>query len=423
MVTTRLVRRLRRRNESNPAAQLVEIGFDAIPHLIDNLANDRYSRSVGFHRDFYFSHRVLTVGECAQAILEKIASRSFRDSRIDTETQSFERNALAWWDEVKEKGEERVLIEAVEKADRNSPAQADRLAKRYPQSALAAMIRATEITDDIWILERLIPILGTLEEESAVLFLRNQMREARYLCVRVAAAEALFAKDRNESLKALLSEWNSLSKESPDRHGLTDLIELLAKSDSPEIIQSLSAHLSLHSIETKIYLIQQFVSNIDPTTIEPSPLIDGEHPNTKAPLAVEKEIERLLVLALEDTEQRMGMSGGWRNRSYHDPRVCDMAAHALWSRWPARYDFDISVPKFARDRQLLQLKNAIRKEQGLTLLENQELPSVPHMSVDELRPLWTRLINTDGPTMRDAITKELESHGLAVLPARYNIAS
>lgn len=404
-------------NETNPATQLVEMGFDAIPSLIDNIANDRYSRSVEYHRNFYFSHRVLTVGECTRAVIERIASRSFGESRTESETRDFKRNALAWWDEVKEKGEERVLIEAVEKADRNSPAQADLLAKRYPQSALGAIVRATGNTDQDWVRRSFIVIAGTLEGDTPVLFLREQMKGASLLSWRVAAAKALLPRERNESLQAMLGEWNSLSKESTDRSGLSDLIELLASSDSPEIIQALSAKLSLHSIDTKIDLIRTFVPAIDPTTSEQSTTSGEDKPNQRASVEADRNIEELLVLALEDTEQRMGMSGGTRKRSYRNPRVCDMAAHALWSRWPKKYEFDISLPKSVRDRKLLDLKNVSRKEKGLPPLELQKLSVPPPMSVEELRPLWTKLMDTDGATTPDVIVKELESHGLAILPA------
>jgi len=60
-----------------PAHRLVEMGYDAVPQLVEVIEDKRFSRAVGFHRSFYFSHEVLRVGECAQTILEKIAGMSF----------------------------------------------------------------------------------------------------------------------------------------------------------------------------------------------------------------------------------------------------------------------------------------------------------------------------------------------------------
>src|SRR5262249_42930052 len=37
-----------------PAHRLVKIGYDAVPQLIKHLDDERFTRSVGFHRDFYF---------------------------------------------------------------------------------------------------------------------------------------------------------------------------------------------------------------------------------------------------------------------------------------------------------------------------------------------------------------------------------
>src|SRR5436190_12900620 len=49
----------------SPALRLVNMGYAAVPALIEVLGSETYSRSVGFHRDFHFSHTVLTVGDCA----------------------------------------------------------------------------------------------------------------------------------------------------------------------------------------------------------------------------------------------------------------------------------------------------------------------------------------------------------------------
>jgi hypothetical protein len=71
----------RRSSRKSPARQLVEIGAPAVPQLIAALGDERFTRSVGFHRNFYFSHFVLRVGDCAEAILERIAGRRFWEPR------------------------------------------------------------------------------------------------------------------------------------------------------------------------------------------------------------------------------------------------------------------------------------------------------------------------------------------------------
>jgi hypothetical protein len=61
------------RGPDSPAAQLVEIGKPALEQLIDAVDDDRFTRCVAYHRGFYFSHRVLRVGECCFAIMNRIS--------------------------------------------------------------------------------------------------------------------------------------------------------------------------------------------------------------------------------------------------------------------------------------------------------------------------------------------------------------
>ena len=54
------------------AQQLCEIGYDAIPSLIDHIDDDTLTRSVDYGRYHVFSHRVLTVGECCRQIIDEM---------------------------------------------------------------------------------------------------------------------------------------------------------------------------------------------------------------------------------------------------------------------------------------------------------------------------------------------------------------
>src|SRR5262249_32673969 len=118
----------------SPAHQLVDIGYNAVPQLIEALEDKRLTRSVGFHRDFYFSHHVLRVGDCSLAVLERIACRSFWEGKYtnaamikDGEEKETRKRVQAWWDEFQRKGEKRMLVEGTEAGDWNSIRQADRL--------------------------------------------------------------------------------------------------------------------------------------------------------------------------------------------------------------------------------------------------------------------------------------------------------
>ncbi len=68
------------RGDKSPASQLAEIGRPAVPSLISAIDNDELTRSIEFGRNFYYSHSLLTVGEVALAVIEKIAHRTFRSN-------------------------------------------------------------------------------------------------------------------------------------------------------------------------------------------------------------------------------------------------------------------------------------------------------------------------------------------------------
>ncbi len=96
----------------SPAHQLVQIGHPAVPQLIEALEDERFSRSVGYHRDFHFSHHILTVGDCAQQILNRIAKRSFYDPATtssymasDNQVAQTRSKAEKWWSDFQDNGD------------------------------------------------------------------------------------------------------------------------------------------------------------------------------------------------------------------------------------------------------------------------------------------------------------------------------
>jgi hypothetical protein len=55
--------------------QLVEMGKAAIPQLKAALRDKQLTRAVQFQNPLFFSHDVLTVGDCAAIIIKEIESR------------------------------------------------------------------------------------------------------------------------------------------------------------------------------------------------------------------------------------------------------------------------------------------------------------------------------------------------------------
>lgn len=95
----------------SPAAQLVRLGYKAVPQLIEALDDPRFSRSIHFWRGYVFSHYVLRIGDCAQQILERIASRQFYkpettggDMTSDNKVASTKEAVRKWWSEIQKEG-------------------------------------------------------------------------------------------------------------------------------------------------------------------------------------------------------------------------------------------------------------------------------------------------------------------------------
>ena len=84
------------RGEGSPASQLVAIGKPALEQLIDSVDDDRFTRSVGFHRNFFFSHRVIRVGECCLTIINRIKPTG-RVFDIKGDPDSAKRAMKAWY--------------------------------------------------------------------------------------------------------------------------------------------------------------------------------------------------------------------------------------------------------------------------------------------------------------------------------------
>lgn len=89
----------------SPAQHLVELNFAAVPALIEALNDPRLTRSITFGRDFRFSHRVLTVGECAGDILTRIAGKRFSNAQMRDGSPWADQSVQEWWTGIQAKGE------------------------------------------------------------------------------------------------------------------------------------------------------------------------------------------------------------------------------------------------------------------------------------------------------------------------------
>jgi hypothetical protein len=368
------------RGTNTAAHQLVNIGYPAVPQLIDALDDPTFTRSVGFHRNFYFSHTVLTIGDCAVAILQRIAGRSFYQPASTSGYMSNENKNLAarklvetWWAEFQKKGEKQMLIEGTETGDDNAPAQAELLINRYPNVALTSLIKGTRAATDDWIKTRLMQLFEKFDSPEALAFLDQELHEGGG-APSVTAAAMLNHKGKPQAINVMIQEWEKSPNTGPeDQHGPTELVRFLASVDSSEAIAALGRNLRDRHLNTRMAVVETVGEG-------GSGWYGPQVP--KRSLATREAVEELLVTALQDVGQVTGESGSRMGKSYTDPRVCDMAGFFLNQLWPERYEFNLSASLKARDGQRVQCQNVWRRAHNLSVLPLPP-PRTNHVSTSE----------------------------------------
>ncbi|MGA3267428.1 MAG: hypothetical protein ABSE16_11465 [Verrucomicrobiota bacterium] len=364
---------LRRNNTNTPAHQLVRLGYAAVPQLITALDDPTLTRSVGYWRDFTFSHTVLTVGDCAADILQRITGKSFF---VPTSTFSYmskdqkaaetRKAAEAWWAEFQQKGEKQMLIEAVSSPTEDAPAQADMLCRRYPDAAVQTLERGIQATTNDWIRPQLVQRFAFIEDPRVVAFLNNEMTDSPVLKSRVGATSQLQRLRKGDPTAAMIQEWQELKARSFNSGDAEErVLEFLVNADSPAAIRGLGSGIRQSPVATRLDVVEA---------------VGGQSywfytGSTNSP-ATWAAIEELLVHELEDTETEMGFSGSINGKDYDDLRVCDMAGRLLAEHWTNRYAFDLSASLKVRDRQCIQCINIWRQAHALPLLPPPREPSV-----------------------------------------------
>jgi hypothetical protein len=403
---------------NSPAHQLAAMGHDAVPRLIAALDDRRFTRSVGYHRDFRFSHRVLTVSDCAQTILERIAARQFHASQAGSVGEKMQE----WWNEIQKKGEKQCLIEGAEKGDRDAISQARQLKEKYPDALLGAVSNGIRNTKRSWERCALIGLAGKIKGPEPVPLLLQELKDAPFLPARVAAAFELRARTNAAALPAMIDEWEKrpVCIGSFEEDGPGSLIEFLATCNDPGGIQALAEDLTSRPVDQRLQVItalgrsDSFMSS---WSNGGGPVIlagDGVSiTNRKAAAA----IEELLVKALEDTEERTGLSGSWGEKSYANPRICDMAGHVLSLLWKDRYDFDLSASSRNRNAQRVACLNGWRARHGLPAVPPPPVRTVPPVPKEKTGPLLDKIRQAAKTGDVAPELKELETLSLPALPA------
>ena len=380
------------RGKNSPADLLVAEGFDAVPQLIKALDDYRFTRSVGYHRDFYFSHHVLRVNDCCERILSKIAGRGFYQRTHtngamakDGKTETTKDRIQEWWSEVSSKGEKQVLIDAVTSGSPNAANQASVLVKKYPEEAVQAIkIGLPKVRT--WDQQRMVDILFELRDQPAASeLIKDQLVNATKLDVRLQAARALVKYDESKklaleklALERMLYEWENYKPENDEDQLFNDpkasLAKFLLSTGSAEGISTITESFEKLTTKTKFSILE---------SVSVLPALTKENQNA---------IEKLLVDCLLITNEETRMSGSRNGQSFTNPRLCDMAGFVLTSRWPGKYACRLDGTELERDQNRFAAINRWREDNRFEPIDFPPPFEVAPVPADKTDPLVDRIV-------------------------------
>lgn len=401
---------------SNPAWELKKLGWDALPEVIAHLDDTRPTRCEGHWRRFApESYVLLRYGDCCQQIFEAITGHGIYSRRTtngypvaDGKEKDCKAEAEKWYQEFKKKGEKQILVEGVERGNRDSPVHAERLAAKFPADALGPITRGARASQNEGVRQSLVRTAGELKGDEAAAFLHEELR-GPFLGSRVAAARALVQRGDSAGVRVAVEEWRKLNW-ADDRDLFPtspghELIELLGACGDASAVRALGDKFREKPIATRSTIVEslrQLQKDLRgrPLTAEVQAAVDG-----------------LLVNALGDPDEESSLRGGPAGKEVRDPTIGDLAAEALAERWNQPGLFDIYARWGERERMRLALQNTWRTKRGEKPLPIPARFSVKPASHATLRPLLEAVENADTPGRRRDALRALEEVGLPALPA------
>lgn len=355
----------------SPADQLVRLGFAAVPALIESLGAPRPTRSVGYSRDFFYSHYVLSVGACAAEVVRAIGGYEYWQAPAVSPGPSaygaVDKNlALAqqWWNELQPQGEKETLIEGVRNGGLDSPGFAQRLMALDPDAATDALLAGIRSGSAHWMRPQLISLLAEIKTETVTNALREQMKDCDSVSGRAAAATALLQRGQRKAVPAMIEEcahWQKGIGSEYWRWDPTLLFRFLTTSDDPATIHALARRFPDFSTTYKTSVLWSI----------PQPFPIPGRPVVHLSRAFDAALEEFLIKTLDDESD--DLSGR---------RICDMAAGVLDQRWPDRYVPRAAITRWNRDALIADFRNSWRTKHGLAALPPPERPPILPASED-----------------------------------------
>ncbi len=262
--------------------------------------------------------------------------------------------------------EKRALVDAVSAGNEKAWQAVPKLVARYPDAALGAVEVGLRATASEFIRGILISWLGDVQGPDVTAFLQSKLGADTDYPSRAAAATILFRRGDPHGILAALQAWRDIHSTllaPTDQLGTNDafggIISILAESGDADAIDALGRDSRQDPIDVRLAVVKVFLPRKQGGTSGPVVILNGELPTLPGgPAGV--AIERLLGVALDDKEPRVGLKGNYGDVTFTDPRVCDMAALTMSERWPQIYAFRWSDSVRERDAQIEKIRTIWR---------------------------------------------------------------
>ncbi len=344
----------------DPAMQLVKIGINAVPKLIDRIGDSMPSRSTPFQRGLHFSDNFLTVGKCAEIILCKIAGQRFGDGKSSDLARE---QAKAWWEEISTKGEKKYLIERVESGGNEAVESSRLMVAKFPEVAFDCISKVIDQSKDSGVQTKLLEVVGQLPfNVKTAEYVFYQLKNARELETRLMAARLILPRDRDAAINAMLHEFHEMVTNDVGGHWPSEeqaLIAFLSHSESVHAIKSLKNAYDSRKAPERTSIILSFLD---------------KSLNAGSDLQLSAQIEELLAHALSDTTQRLGYTFSMSEVVFKNPRNSELAGYVLQNVLPTEYKFDFPLSAANVEKQRMDAINYWRRKNQLLEIQSSQMP-------------------------------------------------
>jgi len=291
-----------------------------------------------------------------------------------------------------------ALMEQVPPGGAASSAAVHMIVEKYPAGGLDAIRAGLTAAESEFACADLILQADKLETEEATEFLRAKLGPDTGIPSRVAAAKILLERGEPAAVPAIIESWRSLQlrfaknereplhadcnnvpagqrrfmgNEATAYNEAGMVIAFLAASGDVAAIEALGQGIERTPVDARLAVVRAFLpsgnggGSWSGRAISLTGLPVGGVPQQLSG-AAGAAIERLLVAELDDTARRYDMKESWNGITWQDPRIADMAALVLSTRWPAKYRFQWVTDARQCDMQIAAMRETRRRENGAT---------------------------------------------------------